>query len=485
MNKFECKMKLLIPYRRYEGLRSVFKVTRPLNEIEAIILSFIHVSSNDSKQKSKNFHEEFFKTFNLDKNKWNDFFQKIFEKMNGNEIEKIDLDDDNLLCGEIKIIDAISNNIENHKFLGIEQKERVDNLNLNFPIFESIVSKEKQVLNNNLLDYKNVEIEGVKNILKNYSRETWKDDEDSIDTESEKIKKSNELFIRKEGYELDNIEIIFDMEEHYLTFWYEGQKIILSSNDKLTLDILKKYVNENIMELISFSIINNLENLNEFDNSDKEIIELIDINNYFKIKEKINQFNKDNFIEGVGNIFIDDEGNLLNINKKEFSLCFDDIDLDSQINLMVSIKSELTLYQLIEKNLKNKNLKNLNLLDKLNENEKVKVCELIKENIIDWINIDFIKKYTIDNMIDILDNNLLLNFMNINSISINEWKNILKNDSNEKIKKAIEENINKNIFSNDNELALKKLLTTIETSDLNIYNQRIFKLDFFEDINNL
>ena len=484
MNKFNYKIKLLIPYRKYNGLRSVYKVIRPLNEIEAIVLSFIYVSSNDKKQQSKSFYEEFFKTFNLDQEKWKIFFKKILEKMNGNEIEKIDLDDENLLCGEIKIIDAIFENIKNQKFLGIDEKERTNSINLNFSVFRSLVPREKNILKYNLYEINNEVLENAKTILEKYSKNTWEEDEELIDEESEKIKGNNEVYIRKDGYERDNIKITFNKEEHDLTFEYENQKINITSDNKLTLDILNKYVKENLDELITYSITDDMVDLEKYiQNDEDEVIEVININDYLQIQEKVNLFNKENFVKPIDN-FLENNGNLFNVNKRRFLINFSGNELKEKIELLILAKAKLSLYEFFVEQLRNKNLKNLNLLNKLNELEKRKIKDLIKQNILEWINLEHIKNYIINNLIDEIDSDKIIDFIRIDSISNEDWINILKNDSKEKIKQTIEKNKNENL-SLKGDQSLKKLLTTIEFYDLDIYNQNVFGLDFFEEIKEL
>ena len=82
--------------------------------------------------------------------------------MNGSELEEFNIDDNNLLCGEIKIIEPIFKKIEQHEFLGIDEKERKENINLNFAIFKDISNSEYTKQN-----LKNINDELVNNAMDN------------------------------------------------------------------------------------------------------------------------------------------------------------------------------------------------------------------------------------------------------------------------------------------------------------------------------
>ena len=479
--KSEFNVNLLIPYRRYKNLRSVFRVQRELNEIEAILLSFIYTLSNNNELKHKNFYEELFKTFNLEKDKWFDFIKLILNKMNGSELEGFNIDDNNLLCGEIKIIEPIFKKIEQHKFLGIDEKERKENINLNFAIFKDISNSEYTKQN-----LKNINDELVNNAMANLKEiciESWKYDEDIIDEDCEKNKKYNEIYINKEGFNINDIEIYFDEYKCCLCLeCSDFDNVIIDSDEKKTKDIIDKYLNNNLKDLFLFSIISKLK-ISQFDEfSLNSKYNLIDINYYDDLINKIAKFNENFFIEKIGNFFIDEQNHFYECYKKDFDIIYNGKKLDKRIFLLISVNIDNKLDDFLIEQIKNDNIKNSDVIN-YSINKK-KINDFIIKNIKQLISKEEIKKYILTNLVNYFNSEIIIELININSISEKEWNIILKNDINQ-LTKSIIQNINeyyKLIIDDQNQLW--KIKKAFEFYELDLNNLENFKLTFFVNLNN-
>lgn len=480
LNKTKSEFEILIPYRRYQNLRAIYRKERELNEIEAIILSSIFIFSNDSYQKSQQFYKEFFKTFNLNENKWFHFFNNIIYEMIGIEIVEPKVIDKYTLCGEIKLEPSIKLNIENKKFVGLKKDDIKKELQINFSIFKNIA---RDIANKNLNHIiESIFLNSIE-ILKNISHDRYKEDEDIINSEADLKKNYNESYIDKENYTEENIEIVFNKIKKELVLNSNNDSVEINSDDKNVRDIFDKYIENKLNDLIKFSIDNyfNDFNFDQYDEINNINYQIIDINNYQIINKKCDEFKNKYLIINDNRKLLIDDNQLLIINKKTFKLNYLNHNLGN-ITLLIESKLDLSLANFIKQELQKDNYKAFSLINNIkNNNEINKVDSLIISNIINWLKNNEIKQYIINKLISKLDDEIFINFINNNLITIDDWKSILKNDKQFKIKDVILKNKNKERIIEDN-TTLNKLLDAIEYYDLEISDKNYFNLDLFKKI---
>lgn len=472
---------ILIPYRIYKNLRAVYHRERELNELEAIILSFIY-SSKDSHEL---FYDSFFKTFNLDREKWFKFFEEIINKMVNNEIKEPKVIDNYTMCRDIELKSSIDVNIGNRKFVGLDTKDIKKNLEINFPVFNDLA----QVIKNTKLETFNDEtLKNSINKLGEISKERFNDDEDIINEFAQENESSYETYMKYESYQMENIEIVFKKEKLELILNENNENIEIKSDIKHIADILDKYNENDLNDLIFFSISQELKifNLNEYDEIQSKHYLLIDINDYDNEIKNIKNFKNDHLTANDNRKIIIDNDLLFEVSRKSFELTYKENQL-GKIYMLVKTNLDLSLVNFIKEELRSENVKVFSLINQLsNVNDLENLNSFIISAMSELIKYSQIKEYVKEKLINKLSEKDLIDFINNDLIDPkNDWKTILRKDENEIIKKIILKNENKNLIIEDNKKSLEKILDSIEYHNLEIEGHNYFNLKTFEDINKL
>lgn len=468
MNNQTIKIKVrnfYVPYIFFPELEVDFKKTIEIDEMSAILFSYIFDLENNESKKYLSFFDDLFKTFNLEKNKWQEFFKKILESKWKNGEIIIDpvpdkIDDDYLLCGDVSLHKSIKLSISKKEFVGLDSKSDKRNVYFNKILYEDLKIEKKHIFLQELISLKN-KLKNEDNIIKTWNKENKNIEQIIWDEENNLI---NNLKLQGGKYTIFKIKIGEKREIRYIKLenveleikFTNDNEIQINSNSIQINNIIDKYNEKQINEIVIWSIENSI--LSEIKNNDiKEMDEEIikDINEYENIFNQIKE-NKEifNFQEENRAIYIEPDTN------KIYQIGFKKIKTkinneESKPIKLLTRKYMFKLEDLILKEIKEyQNYKVINLIEKLSNDETQNInYHLINK----WTDPDYMvfKNYIITNLLkdEKINNTQIKESFELDLFTIEDFNLLMKQNYqqyksfiNDGIK--IKESTNKNLSIN-------------------------------------
>lgn len=472
------QIKILIPYRSHEDLNLIYRKPKTMSKLEAIILSFIYVYSTNEKYKTKYFFDNLYEKLNLDRNKWHDFILLILEKLSTNKviINNPEFKNDILLCYEVKLNEKVIDNLNKNKFVSIDSKNIIEQLTFNKIIFESTEENKNHIITNKKLnEYKSYQKEKeylFKLIEENNMDES---DENEIIIEAKNHENDYKYFLNIKNFNRLGFDIKFNLKEiDNVQLQISNNQFSLISSNKNNEDIINKYKEHSLDNLLFYTFKENEKYLNDLDQKDEYDL-IPNINKYQDIINSKNSFSKYNKEER--NLCLWNES-LYQMNKKTFywkskdNISIDLLILNKQ-SLLNHIKNEINKYI---------NGECIDLIKYLNEEEKNLFKEFIKNNLKDFVEDNKIKKYFIENILtNEIKNNVIWTLLNSNYISLNDWKSIMKKINKNKIDLFLKEYKNTNAL--ETKIVYEKVKYLIDLNNLEFF-ENYFKLTKFQNLIN-
>ena len=477
-NKQDIQIKILIPYRSYEDLALIYRKTKQMNKFEAIILSFIYVYSSDEKYKTKFFFENLYERLNLKKNKWHDFILSILKKLSNEQIitNNPDFQNDNLLCYEIELNEKIVNNLNENKFISIDNKDIEENITFNKIIFESIEdNKNHVIINKKLNEY--LDLENEKNYLIDFIEKNQinKSDENEIILEAKNYENDFKYFLNIKEFNKTNYILKFNLKNiDNVQLLISNNEFLLVSLNKDIEDTINKYREHSLENLLFYTFKENEKYLNNLEQNDKYDL-IPNINEYQNIIDNWKLFSKYNKEQQYLCLL---NNSIYLINKKTFYWKYKN---NISINLLILNKRSLLNHIKNEIN-KYTNGECIDLIKYLDKEEKKLFNNFIKDKINIFLKNNKIKKYFIENILtNEIENNIIWILLNSNNISFDDWKSIIKKLNKNKIDLFIKEYKNTNAL--EERLVYEKVSYLIELNNEEFF-ENYFKLSKFQNLIN-
>lgn len=480
-NKIQnIKIKILIPYRSYDDLNLIYRKPKQMSKLEAIILSFIYVYSTDKKYMTEYFFEKLYERLNLNRNKWHDFILLILKKLSTERIiiNDPDFKNDNLLCYEVTLNENVVNNLNENKFISIDSKDIVENLTFNKIIFESTDENKNHIIINKKLNvyqeygYEN-EIKYLINFIEKNSIN--KSDENEIITKAKQYENDHKYFLEIKEFNKSKYIIKFNPKEiEDIQLSILDNEFSLTSSNKNNEDIINKYREHTLDNLLFYTFKENDKYLNDLEQKDEYDL-IPNINEYQSIVNNKNSFSKYN--KDQQKICLLD-GSIYQMNKKWF---YWKTKNDMSINLLVLNKQSL-LNHIMNEIDKYINGECIDLIEYLSEDDKNAFNDFISSKAKDFLTNNKIKKYYIENVLTSeIENITIWTLLNLNCILLDDWKLIMKKLNKSKVDSFLEEY--KNQKGLEEKLTYEKVAYLIELNNLEIF-ENYFKLEKFENLIN-
>lgn len=428
------KLNIYWPCANFSKLNFVYRKYIDLSELEAIIISFIF--ANCHKNNPDAFFDTFYKTFNLEKNKWEKFILNILNDLKRNETIFIDneIKPEITLCSDIKLNDFIYKKIDNNEFKGADSEKIKKNIDIAFPLRNDLYkNKEEYICSNKtkVLD------ENYDNITKKMFAIAQTNNYEENLIKIAKDKYPDGIFI---NFELinnpnDNVDLLSDFFISYIDMELNVDYIIdrsilrITSNQKNEYDILKMFLENDSFLLLKNSvqktiknIVNNINIESIDDNS-----ELIDIKNYNDYLKKVK--NLSNLMKW-NNFYFIDCGFIWELKWKKTKLKVLEYDC-GDILLLSKIKIS-KIFDLIKKSLTQDEYRDniINLVEYLDNKNELNTYLREHENFI--MNSKFlkIKKYILKEIFinNKINKEEIIICLKSNNIDVNEWVSIISNN---------------------------------------------------------
>ncbi len=480
-NKIQnIKIKILIPYRSYDDLNLIYRKPKQMSKLEAIILSFIYVYSTDKKYMTEYFFEKLYERLNLNRNKWHDFILLILKKLSTERIiiNNPDFKNNNLLCYEVTLNENVVNNLNENRFISIDSKDIVENLTFNKIIFESTDENKNHIIINKKLNvYQEYGYENEINYLIKFIEKNGinKSDENSIIIEAKNLENDNKYFLNIKEFDDSSYDIKFNLKEiNDVQLLISDDKFELNSLNKNNEDIINKYREHTLDNLLFYTFKENDKYLNDLEQKDEYDL-IPNINEYQSIINNKNSFSKYN--KDQQKICLLD-GSIYQMNKKWF---YWKTKNDMSINLLVLNKQSL-LNHITNEIDKYINGECIDLIEYLSEDDKNVFNDFISSKAKDFLTNNKIKKYYIENVLTSeIENIIIWTLLNLNCILLEDWKLIMKKLNKNKVDSFLEEY--KNQKGLEEKLTYEKVAYLIELNNLEIF-EKYFKLEKFENLIN-
>lgn len=479
-NKMQnIKIKILIPYKAYENLILIYRKPKPMSELEAIILSFIYVYSTNQRYKTQYFFEKLYERLNLNKNKWHNFILEILKELVNEKIiiNNPNFEDDNLLCHEVELNKKVVDNLNENKFISIDNKDIEEHFIFNKIVFESTDENKNHIIINKKLNEYNNYVNEINYLIKFIEKNGInKSDENAIIIEAKNLENDNKYFLNIKEFDDSSYDIKFNLKEiNDVQLLISDDKFELNSLNKNNEDIINKYKEYSLDNFLLYTFKDNEKYLNNLKQKDEYDL-IPNINEYEHIINNKKLFSKYN--KGQKNICILNNGVFYEINKKSFywkskNNIIIDLLILNQKSILNHIMNEIDKYN---------NGECIDLVGYLNQNEKITFNKFIYERVNNYLKDNKIKKYFIDNILtNETKNDIIWTLLNLNDILLDDWELIMKKLNINKINSFLEEY--KNTKALEEELVYKKVKCLIELNNLEIF-EKYFELSKFENINN-